>query len=48
MTNNRHALPPGFILKKRETEEERKAREQYEKDNAITIEDFLETEVSRR
>ena len=41
----RHALPPGFILKKKETEEERRAREDYEKENAITIEDFLEKEV---
>ena len=41
----RHALPPGYILKKKETEEERRAREESEKENAITIEDFLETEV---
>lgn len=41
----RHALPPGYVLKKKETEEERRAREEMEKENAITIEDFLETEV---
>ena len=43
----RHALPPGFVLKKRETEEERKKRMQHEKDNEITLEDFLETEVGK-
>jgi hypothetical protein len=42
----RHALPPGFVLKKKETEEERRAREEEEKENALTIEDFLETEVT--
>jgi hypothetical protein len=33
------------VLKKKESEEEKKARLQDEKENAITIEDFLETEV---
>lgn len=41
----RHALPPGYILKKKETGEERMKREEDEKENQITIEDFLETEV---
>ncbi len=41
----RHALPPGYVLKKKETEAERREREEHEKENAITIEDFLETEV---
>lgn len=41
----RHALPPGYVLKKKETEEERREREEMEKENQITIEDFLETEV---
>ena len=40
----RHALPPGFILKKKETDVEKREREEREKENAITIEDFLETE----
>jgi hypothetical protein len=40
----RHALPPGYVLKKKETEEERREREQAETENAITIEEFLETE----
>ncbi|KAJ3043080.1 hypothetical protein HK097_001823, partial [Rhizophlyctis rosea] len=40
----RHALPPGFVLKKKETEEERREREERERENQITIEDFLETE----
>lgn len=40
----RHALPPGFVLKKKETAEERAEREAYEKEHALTIEDFLETE----
>ncbi|KAI8820960.1 uncharacterized protein EV422DRAFT_47391 [Fimicolochytrium jonesii] len=40
----RHALPPGFVLKKKETTEERLAREEMEKENQISIEDFLETE----
>jgi DRG Family Regulatory Proteins, Tma46 len=40
----RHALPPGFVLKKKETEEERKARIEEEKESTLTIEDFLETE----
>ncbi|KAJ3076187.1 hypothetical protein HDU98_005071 [Podochytrium sp. JEL0797] len=40
----RHALPPGYILKKKETEAERREREKDEKENAITIEDFLDTE----
>lgn len=44
----RHALPPGFILKKKETDEEKKARLESEKENALTIEDFLETEVLKR
>jgi ssDNA-binding Zn-finger/Zn-ribbon topoisomerase 1 len=41
----RHALPVGFVLKKKETEEERKEREAREKANEITIEEFLEREV---
>jgi hypothetical protein len=41
----RHALPPGYVLKKKETEEERREREEREKENQITIEEFLETEV---
>ena len=41
----RHALPPGFVLKKKESEEERREREAREKSNQITIEDFLEKEV---
>jgi len=40
-------LPPGFILRKKETEEERREREAREKANEITIEDFLEREVSQ-
>ncbi|KAJ3198840.1 hypothetical protein HDU67_003360, partial [Dinochytrium kinnereticum] len=40
----RHALPPGYVLKKKETEAERKEREANEKDNQITFEDFLDTE----
>ncbi|KAJ3179622.1 hypothetical protein HDU87_002828 [Geranomyces variabilis] len=40
----RHALPPGFVLKKKETPEERMAREEMEKENKISIEAFLETE----
>ncbi|KAI9207463.1 translation machinery-associated protein 46 [Polychytrium aggregatum] len=40
----RHALPPGFVLKKKETDEERRAREEREKANELTIEEFLETE----
>ncbi|KAI8903301.1 hypothetical protein EDD86DRAFT_215066 [Gorgonomyces haynaldii] len=40
----RHALPPGFVLKKKETEEEKRARLEEEKENALTIEDFLEVE----
>ncbi|KAJ3002568.1 hypothetical protein HKX48_002254 [Thoreauomyces humboldtii] len=40
----RHALPPGFILKKKETLEERTAREEMEKENQISIEAFLEIE----
>ncbi|KAI8834924.1 hypothetical protein BJ741DRAFT_608649 [Chytriomyces cf. hyalinus JEL632] len=40
----RHALPPGYVLKKKETEAERREREAHEKENAITIEDFLDTE----
>jgi hypothetical protein len=41
----RHALPPGYILKKKETEAERREREQREKENAITFEEFLDIEV---
>jgi hypothetical protein len=40
----RHCLPPGYVLKKKETEEERRAREEAEKENQITLEEFLETE----
>lgn len=40
----RHALPPGFILKKKETDEEKKIRIENERDSALTIEDFLEVE----
>ncbi|KAJ1567758.1 hypothetical protein HK096_008775 [Nowakowskiella sp. JEL0078] len=40
----RHALPPGYILKKKETEEERRAREESEKENEITLEQFIEEE----
>lgn len=40
----RHALPPGYILKTKETEEERRRREEDEKENAISLEEFLETE----
>ncbi|KAI9008526.1 hypothetical protein DFJ74DRAFT_687765 [Hyaloraphidium curvatum] len=40
----RHALPPGFVLKKKETPEERREREERERENQITIEEFLETE----
>ncbi|KAJ3395149.1 hypothetical protein HDU84_002723 [Entophlyctis sp. JEL0112] len=40
----RHALPPGYVLKKKETEAERREREANEKENAITIEDFLDRE----
>ncbi|KAJ3087367.1 hypothetical protein HK100_008385 [Physocladia obscura] len=40
----RHALPPGYVLKKKETEAERREREANEKENAITIEDFLDKE----
>ena len=36
----RHALPPGFVLKS-----EKKAKEEAEKANTISIEEFLETEV---
>lgn len=36
----RHALPPGFVLKS-----EKKAREEAEKANTISLEEFLETEV---
>ena len=42
----RHALPPGFVLKKKETEEERREREAKEKSNQITLEDFLEKQVN--
>ncbi|CAD6918883.1 unnamed protein product [Tilletia controversa] len=35
----RHALPPGFVLKA-----QKKAREEAEKENEITLEDFLEVE----
>ncbi|KAI8811303.1 hypothetical protein BJ742DRAFT_797164 [Cladochytrium replicatum] len=40
----RHALPPGYILKKKETEEERRAREEAEKENEISLEQFLDEE----
>ncbi|TPX31247.1 hypothetical protein SmJEL517_g05385 [Synchytrium microbalum] len=40
----RHALPMGYILKKKETEEERREREEMEKENEISIEEFLDTE----
>ncbi|KAJ3414346.1 hypothetical protein HDV05_006714 [Chytridiales sp. JEL 0842] len=40
----RHALPPGFVLKKKETEAERREREQREKENEITFEEFLDIE----
>ncbi|KXS21340.1 hypothetical protein M427DRAFT_27736 [Gonapodya prolifera JEL478] len=40
----RHALPPGFVLKKKETAEERMEREEREKENQISLEEFLETE----
>ncbi|ORX47357.1 hypothetical protein BCR36DRAFT_584866 [Piromyces finnis] len=39
----RHCLPPGYVLKKKETEEEKRAREAA-KENEITLEEFLETE----
>jgi hypothetical protein len=37
----RHALPPGFVLKS-----EKKAAEEAAKKEVISLEDFLETEVS--
>lgn len=37
----RHALPPGFMLKS-----QRKAAEEAEKANTITLEEFLEVEVT--
>ena len=37
----RHALPPGFVLKS-----QKKAIEDAEKANAISLEEFLEVEVS--
>lgn len=37
----RHALPPGFVLKS-----QRKALEDAEKANTISLEEFLEVEVS--
>ncbi|KAI9350496.1 hypothetical protein DFJ73DRAFT_776728 [Zopfochytrium polystomum] len=40
----RHALPPGYVLKKRESEAERREREAEEKENAITFEEFLDEE----
>ncbi|KAJ3103403.1 hypothetical protein HDU96_009287 [Phlyctochytrium bullatum] len=40
----RHALPPGYVLKKKETEAERREREAAEKENEITFEEFLDTE----
>lgn len=43
----RHALPEGYVLRKRETEEERREREEQEKANEITIEDFLEKAVRK-
>ena len=36
----RHALPPGFMLKS-----QRKAAEEAEKANTISLEEFLEVEV---
>ena len=36
----RHALPPGFVLKS-----QRKALEEAEKTNTISLEEFLEVEV---
>ena len=36
----RHALPPGFVLKS-----QRKALEDAEKANQISLEEFLEVEV---
>lgn len=36
----RHALPPGFVLKS-----EKKALEEAEKANTISLEEFLEVEV---
>ncbi|GJJ08327.1 hypothetical protein Clacol_002538 [Clathrus columnatus] len=38
----RHALPPGFVLKS-----EKKAKEEAEKANTISLEEFLETERHR-
>ncbi|KAJ3161590.1 hypothetical protein HK101_000792 [Irineochytrium annulatum] len=40
----RHALPPGYVLKKKETPEERREREEREKENQITFEEFLDKE----
>ena len=37
----RHALPPGFVLKSQQ-----KADEEAEKANTISLEEFLEVEVS--
>jgi len=37
----RHALPPGFVLKS-----EKKAMEEAAKANTISLEEFLEVEVS--
>lgn len=37
----RHALPPGFVLKS-----QKKAAEEAEKANTISLEEFLEVEVS--
>lgn len=42
----RHALPPGYVLKLRETDEEKLRRLEDEKENQITLEEFLEKEVS--
>ncbi|KAJ3071587.1 hypothetical protein HK102_006404 [Quaeritorhiza haematococci] len=39
----RHALPPGYVLKKKETDEEKRLREESE-GQQISIEEFLETE----
>ena len=38
----RHALPPGFVLRS-----EKKAMEEAAKANTISLEEFLEVEVSR-
>lgn len=40
----RHALPPGYVLRPRESPEERMEREEREKATEISIEEFLEKE----